>query len=196
MKALSWQLFFRSLAEDLPLEEVVDEVRDFDERFGIILRRHIAVLGWWCVLNLIVSIPVLWLFDNWLWYFVVMNLSWAVINFGIVLKLYDHIFYRRFLKGSVFQRFEVQRHVEKMLLLNIGLDLSYFFIGLYLKTLSYVPDIGTPDLWYGFGWSVMLQGTYLFVHDFSFHLLHVINFRKCKPFLEKQLLGTEVGVSA
>lgn len=93
MKALPWQFFFKSLSEDLPLEEVVDEVRDFDERFGIILRRHIAVLGWWCILNLVVSIPVMLYFDNWLWYFVVMNLSWAVINFAIVLRLYDHVFY-------------------------------------------------------------------------------------------------------
>ena len=87
-----------------------------------------------------VAIPVLFLYTDWIWYFMLMNVSWAVINFTIVLLLNDHIFYRRFIKGTVFRRFEVQRHVEKMLLFNLGLDACYIFIGLYLKTLSFLPD--------------------------------------------------------
>ncbi len=184
MKLLSWRFFFTSLAMDLPLEEIVDEVRDFDERFGIILRKHVAVLGWWCILNFAVGIPALFLAPGWFWYFMLMNISWAAINFAIALKLYDHVFYKRFIHGNVFKRFETQRHVEKMLLLNVGLDASYFFIGLYFKTLSFLPDTTYPELWYGFGWSIMLQGAYMFIHDLSFYLLHTINFRKCKGFLE------------
>lgn len=30
MKWLSWQFLFKSLQDDLPLEEIVDEIRDFD----------------------------------------------------------------------------------------------------------------------------------------------------------------------
>ncbi|MCB0579556.1 MAG: hypothetical protein KDD10_09650, partial [Phaeodactylibacter sp.] len=61
MASLSWRFFFTTLAVDLPLEEIVDEVRDFDERFGIILRKHLALLGWWCFLSLAVGVPGLFL---------------------------------------------------------------------------------------------------------------------------------------
>ncbi len=187
MKLISWHFFFTSLAADLPLEELVDEVRDFDERFLVILNKHLALLGWWCFLNFFVGIPLLFYVDGWAWYFLLMNMTWAGINFGIVLLIFDHVFRRRFLKSNVFQRFEVQRHVERMLLFNIGLDIAYVFAGLWLKTLADVPGIAHPELWLGFGWSVILQGTFLFIHDNVFHFLHLLNFRKCEPFLEDVL---------
>lgn len=184
MQPLSWRFFFTTLAAGLPLEEIVDEVRDFDERFGIILRKHLALLGWWCFINLAVGLPGMFLFKGWLWYFMLMNMAWGIINFAIVLWIFDHIFLKRFVEGNVFQRFEVQRHVEKMLLFNIGLDTAYIFAGLWLKALAAIPGMSYPELWLGFGWSVILQGAFLFIHDNIFHYLHRANFRKCKPFLE------------
>lgn len=199
MKIVTWQFFFKALAKDLPIDEIVDEVRDFDERFGIILRKHLALLGWWCFINLIVGLFGLFYFKEALWYFQLMNMSWAFINFVIVSWIFDHIFYVRFIEGNTFQRFEVQRHVEKMLLLNIGLDTAYIFAGLYLLTLGRVPDITHPKLWTGFGWSVILQGAFLFFHDNYFHLLHRRNFKKCRPFLkdvmESQLVVRRTVVS-
>lgn len=152
MASLSWRFFFTTLVVDLPLEEIVDEVRDFDERFGIILRKHLALLGWWCFINLAIGIPGMFLFKGWLWYFMLMNMTWGIINFAIVLWIFDHIFLRRFVEGNVFQRFEVQRHVEQMLLLNIGLDTAYIFAGLWLKALAAIPEMPHPELWLGFGW--------------------------------------------
>jgi len=187
MKIISWQFLLRNLATDIPFEEVVDEIQDFDRRFSIILKKHLAVLGWWCILNLAVGLPVMFYFKGMWWYFFVMNISWALINFTIVLFLYDHVFFLRFQQGNVYQRFEVQRHVQRMLLLNIGLDTAYIFAGLYLKTLALVPGITYPDLWLGFGWSVIIQGAFLFIHDNIFHLLHLKNFRQCKPFLAKAI---------
>lgn len=184
MQPLSWRFFFTTLAVGLPLEEIVDEVRDFDERFGIILRKHLALLGWWCFINLAVGVPGMFLFRGWLWYFMLMNMAWGIIDFAIVLWIFDHIFLKRFVEGNVFQRFEVQRHVEKMLLFNIGLDTAYIFAGLWLKALAAIPGMPYPELWLGFGWSVILQGAFLFIHDNIFHYLHRANFRKCKPFLE------------
>lgn len=184
MKIITWQFFFKALATDLPLDEIVDELRDFDERFTIILRKHLAVLGWWCIINLVAGLPILFLSGGALWYFQLMNMSWAFINFAVVLWIFDHIFYVRFAEGNTFQRFEVQRHVEKMLLLNIGLDTAYIFAGLYLKALGQIPGISYPELWTGFGWSVILQGVFLFCHDNFFHFLHRKNMKKCRPFLE------------
>jgi hypothetical protein len=184
MKPISWRFFYITMTKRLPLYEIVDELRDFDERFAIILHKHVAALGWWCILHFFIALPGLFLAKGWLWYFMLMNLSWAAINFAIAWWMYDHVYMRRFQHGNVYKRFEVQQHVEKMLLFNVGLDASYIFAGLYLLTLSRLPDIAHVALWAGFGWSVILQGVYLFIHDNFFYRLHFINFRTCKPFLE------------
>ena len=65
--------------------------------------------------------------------------------------------------------------------------------GLWLKALSAIPDMPYPELWLGFGWSVILQGAFLLVHDNIFHYLHRVNFRKCKPFLE-DVMETQIAL--
>ena len=185
MRLMPFRFFIRALTTDLDLDEIVDELRDFDDRFRIILRKHLAVLGWWCILNLLTGIIALFLFDGALWYFFLMNISWAIINFSIVVFVFDHTYYQRFTKGNSFERFEVQRHVEKMLLLNIGLDLTYIFAGLFMWALSFKSGIMHPDLWLGFGWSVIIQGSFLLLQDNVIHYLHLQNFKQCRPFLEK-----------
>lgn len=187
MQWIPWRFFIRSILDDLHFHEVVDELRDFDERFRLILRKHLAVLGWWCLINGVSALLGLFLLGGGWWYFVLMNASWAIINFLVVLWIYHHIIARQFADGNTYQRFEGQRHVEKMLLLNIGLDLAYIFAGLFLWTLGRVPDTLHVDLWRGFGASVVLQGTFLFIHDNVFYRLHRINFRKARAYLESVL---------
>lgn len=195
MKIVPFRFFWEKLIVELPIEEIVDEVRDFDARFLIILNQHLAVLAWWCFLHLLIGIPMLLWSAGWLWYFATMNISWALINLWIVFKLYDHIYHRRFRKGNVYRRFQIQQHVEKMLALNIGLDISYCLAGLYMS--SWIGE-GTSDMWVGFGNAVLLQGGYLLIHDISFFILHHRNYRKCRPFLEDvietQLLLKRKGV--
>ena len=195
MKIVPFRFFWDKLIVELPIEEIVDEVRDFDARFLIILNKHLAVLAWWCFLHLLIGIPMLLWSAGWLWYFATMNISWALINLWIVFKLYDHIYHRRFRKGNVYRRFQIQQHVEKMLALNIGLDISYCLAGLYMS--SWIGE-GTSGMWAGFGNAVLLQGGYLLIHDISFFILHHRNYRKCRPFLEDvietQLLLKRKGV--
>lgn len=195
MQLIPWRFFIRTLFDDLDWHEVVDELKDFDERFRLILRKHLAVLGWWCLLNTIASTcGMLLLSGEWL-YFLLMNVSWAVVNFWVVLWIYDHIITRRFADGNTYHRFEGQRHVEKMLLLNIGLDLAYVFAGLFLWTLGRLPSTTLSELWIGFGWSVIMQGVFLFVHDNVFYRLHRINFRKARTYLESVLIHKPMGMA-
>lgn len=175
--------FITELFVDLPLDEIVDELTDFDERFQIILRKHIAVLGWWSLVNVLAGIAGMVLAEG-LWkYFFMMNAAWGFINAGVTHIFIRHTFFRKFRQGNILQRFEVQRHAEKVLLLNIGLDLAYITTGLYLKALGLGCNALYADLWFGFGWSVILQGIYLFVQDNIFHYLHYLNIKKAKPFM-------------
>ncbi len=195
MKIVPLRFFWVQLLKDLPIEEMVDEVRDFDARFVLILNKHLAVLAWWCFLHLLIGLPMLFLSSELWQYFALMNISWAMINLWIVFTLYNHIYHRRFRMGNVYRRFQIQQHVEKMLALNIGLDITYCIIGLYLTTWT---GSGPKGLWLGFGYAVLLQGAYLLIHDISFLILHHLNFRKCRPFLEDiietQLLLKREGV--
>ncbi|MBX2871424.1 MAG: hypothetical protein KTR30_04975 [Saprospiraceae bacterium] len=190
MKVVPVRFFWRSLKKELPLEDIVDEVRDFDERFSLILNKHLAILAWWCFFHLVIGVPLLIWCTEWIWYFALMNISWALINLWIVFKLYDHIYHRRFRNGNVYRRFQIQQHVEKMLFLNVGLDLSYILAGFYMTTWA---NAAPGGLWLGFGYAVVLQGAYLLIHDTSFLVLHHLNYRKCKPFLE-DVIETQIAL--
>ena len=194
MSKLTWHLFFDAIFNDIPLEEIVDELKDFDERFRMILSRHLAILGWWCILNLLVAIPGIYLQRNWWWYFFVMNITWAVINLIVVYFLFKHVLFQRYQKGNTYDRFEVQYHVDKMMLLNIGLDPAYVTAGLFLYTLSKLPNINYPEMWFGFGCSVIIQGAFLMIQDHYIYRLHRINFKKAKPYLESLLVNPQPSV--
>lgn len=187
MKTISIRFFFRALIADIPLEEIVDELRDFDEALRAIVEKHLSIFGLWSILNLAVSLPGLFLSQGWLWYFFLMNCCWALINYGVLLFIFNHVYLYRFVTGNPFTRFRVQRHVEKMMLFNIGLDVAYIFAGLYFRQLSYTTDGIISTLWSGFGVSVIMQGTFLFCQDNVIHWLHYKNFYKARPFLEQTL---------
>ncbi|NUO00543.1 MAG: hypothetical protein HUU01_08005 [Saprospiraceae bacterium] len=182
------RFLFTELQRPLHLDEKHDELSDFDLRFRLILRKHLTVLGWWSILNILGSVAALMWFSGTTYYFFMMGLVWGGINFAVAIGVFNHTFYRKFRKGDSFERFEAQRHVEKLLFLNIGVDSAYLFAGLLLREHSFVEGVKDPELWLGFGWSVVVQGLFLLVQDIAFYRLHRRNFRKAQPFLEV-LLG-------
>jgi hypothetical protein len=174
----------RPLGLDAPHD---DELRDFDTRFRLILRKHIVVLAWWSIFNIIGGwIAVLWL-SGALYYFWMMGIVWGVINFAVAIGVFNHTFYRKFRRGDSFERFETQRHVEKLMFLNIGVDAAYFFAGLLLREHSFVSGVARADMWLGFGWSIVVQSIFLLFQDIAIYRLHRRNFRKARPYLEKVL---------
>jgi len=191
MRWLPFSFYRKHLFIEIDFHEIVDELRDFDDRFFQIIRKHLAFLGVSCLLQLLVFGPLLLYTSGAWWYFLIMSLSWGVINFSIVMWIFDHILLRKFTDPDPFERFEAQRHVEKMLYLNIGLDLSYVFAGMFLYILGTTDLITIPALWKGFGAAVVLQGVFLFSLDNFFHRLHSRNIRKALPFF-KQLMHSEL----
>lgn len=174
----------RPLGFDAPHD---DELRDFDVRFRIILRKHIVVLAWWSIFNIIGGgIAVLWL-SGAPYYFWMMGIIWGVINFAVAIGVFNHVFYRKFRKNDAFERFENQRHVEQLMFLNIGVDSAYVFAGLLLREHSFICNVSRAEMWIGFGWSVIVQGIFLLVQDIVVYRLHRRNFKKAQPYLEKVL---------
>jgi hypothetical protein len=73
--------------------------------------------------------------------------------------------------GSAFDLYQEQMSMDKILLFNAGLDLGYIAAGAWMversKTIS-----KNPDLWKGYGRSIMLQGAFLFAFDVAMVLIH------------------------
>jgi hypothetical protein len=186
---LKWQHFrflFTELQRPLNLDITHDELADFDQRFRLILRKHLSILGWWSLLNIAGGLLALLLLKGSAYYFWMMGMIWGLINFAIAMAILDHTFYRKFRRGA-FERFESQRHVEKLMFLNIGIDSAYIFVGLFLREHSFACGINHADLWLGFGCSVVVQGIFLLMQDILVYRLHRKNFKKAQPFLEKEL---------
>ena len=171
----------------LRLSEPFDEIRDFDQRFRGIVQRHLAVLAWWSLLCIATGPLAILVFHGEAYYFFMMHMVWGFINLAFAVLIFYHAVFRKFQKGNAFERFEAQRHVEKMLLLNIGLDFAYVFTGLLLHEHGLRESVALPELWQGFGWAIVVQGVFLFAQDTWVYRLHAANFVKAAPFLREEM---------
>ncbi len=90
-----------------------------------------------------------------------MNAIWNVVNLGIAgigyLRLGDPV-------NSPLAAWQENIGFEKILLFNAGLDVGYVFGGLYLLERSRQPR-ADEDRLSGYGRSIILQGSFLFVFD-------------------------------
>lgn len=191
MKLSHTRYLISAFTTPLHLNEPFDEISDFDYRFRGILRRHLAILAWWSILNIFFGLIALFFLYNQLYYFAMMSMVWGVINLMIAMQIFYHAVFKHFQKGNAFERFEAQRHVEKVLLLNIGLDFAYCFIGLLLREHGLITGEAHPELWWGFGWAVVVQGVFLFSQDVWVYRLHMANFIKAAPFLQEVILDKD-----
>nr|MBI1229857.1 hypothetical protein [Cytophagales bacterium] len=96
-----------------------------------------------------------------------MNMYWNGVNLIIAGFGYYHAFNE--VPGTDFwQTIEAQHGMEKILLLNAGLDIGYIASGLFLNERG--KRLGREQ-WQGFGRSVILQGAFLFGFDVMMYLV-------------------------
>jgi hypothetical protein len=155
----------------------------FDQRMLQLSRLHATVLGLWAFLNVVAGGirtfttpgevgPLA---------FHTMNLSWGFINGGIAAFVYLHTKKSAAQPKMLLRRLNLQRHVEKVLLFNVGLDLAFIAAGIALYQRAFVIDTAYPELWKGFGISVLMQAAYLLIQDSVFYRLHRRNRKKTEP---------------
>jgi hypothetical protein len=88
-----------------------------------------------------------------------------------------------------------QAKMEKLLLFNAGLDIGYMAAGLWMMERS--KNIQkNPELWEGFGKSVILQGAFLFVFDLAlFTILNTNSSTELIQNLQVGMASNGVGIS-
>ncbi|MCZ4407586.1 hypothetical protein O3Q51_02110 [Cryomorphaceae bacterium 1068] len=73
--------------------------------------------------------------------------------------------------GTALELLQEQMGIDKTLLFNAGLDLGYIAAGAWMIERS--KNVSkNPDLWKGYGRSIMFQGAFLFAFDVAMVLIH------------------------
>lgn len=118
-----------------------------------------------------------------------MNAYWNTVNFAIAGVGLLGI--RKQMKRAygLASNLKEQQKLEKILLLNSGLDLAYIATGLYLKEKGIRLNNTRNE---GFGNSLLLQGAFLLVFD----LIQYGQHRKNTKWLENKMDHLQMGVSA
>ncbi len=149
-------------------------------------KTHMYILGAWAGVNIVqgsISASNLTGKDH---YFHQMNVYWNTFNLalaGMGLWTAKKQLSRHFSFGDNIRE---QQKIEKILLLNIGLDAAYITTGMYLKERGLRLNRDQPQ---GYGNSLLLQGGFLLIFDIIQYTAH----RKNGKLLEQALGNWQVG---
>lgn len=115
-----------------------------------------------------------------------MNTYWNVVNLAIAgVGLYGAKKAAN-KKLSLMQNVSEQQKLEKILLVNSGLDVGYVFAGLYMQERG--QRIRNSDT-EGFGKSILLQGSFLLAFDIVQYCMHHANGKHLNGWLQKVDIG-------
>jgi hypothetical protein len=144
-------------------------------------------LAIWAGLNILVASIFIFQAVDYYFYFHAMNASWNLVNTAMAVFLYFHhnkVFEKPI---SILKQMDYQKHVEKAVAFNLGLDMSFIATGFAMYFYSQIALVNHPELWLGFGISVVIQGTFLLIQDIVFYGLHQNNRNRVYPHWERTL---------
>ena len=119
-----------------------------------------------------------------------MNLYWNSVNLLIAGLGYWQAT-KEVPSNDLLESMMAQGKIEKILLLNAGLDLAYMAGGMYLKERG---QRISKDKFVGFGKSIILQGAFLLTFDALMYTFHVTHAKELPAFFE-QVSFTPAGMT-
>ena len=152
------------------------------------------VLGGWALVNITVGSLAYLNSTGKKKYFNQMNVMWNVINLSLATAGYFGAKADLNQQLSLAQAIHDEQKIERILLLNTGLDVGYVAAGLFLNERGLRKS---SERLQGYGKSLILQGAFLLMFDgVMFGICHQ-NGKKFSPLLEKISLnfdGNQLGV--
>ncbi|TPE45616.1 hypothetical protein FJM65_04590 [Pontibacter mangrovi] len=127
------------------------------------LKAGMLVLGGWAILNILFSSFKLTRTSRSRRYFHQMNVYWNIVNLLIASYALYAILSRPSAGLPLPDSLQLHTLYKSLLYLNVGLDVAYLLLGLYLKERARWAT-GNEQL-QGWSQSVLLQGAFLFVLD-------------------------------
>lgn len=143
----------------------INELRFDKQRIGML------VLGTWAVGNIATGALLAGQRQGEDKYFHIMNIGWNAVNLGLATVGYLNAINGDPTSFDMAATIQQQYNIEKILLLNTGLDVGYMLGGLYLMERS-KNNNKNPERLKGFGKSIVLQGAFLFTFDLIFYFTH------------------------
>lgn len=160
----------------LPLPEAVAM-----ERIDI-TRNYMTALGAWGLLNVVQGSISATNTVGPEHYFHQMSAYFNAVNVGIAAVGFLGIKKQLLKTNTLTSEIQVQRQIQKILLINSALDVGYFATGLILRNAG-IKNLNPKTQ--GYGGSIMLQGAFLLVYDLLQYGAHHKNGKK---------LGQKIGV--
>ena len=170
-----------------------NELIGYGERHNQINRRAMQILSGWSLANMAAAGIQYRASDGRDRYFHEMTLMWNAVNLGIAGLGYwraRHSLHNLSLADAI----DKQRGIEKLLLLNTGLDAAYIMTGVYLVNRG--NDITREgERLQGYGAAIILQGSFLLAFDVVYYFFHTRNNRKLNAILQRvEISNNSVGV--
>jgi hypothetical protein len=139
-----------------------------------ITRTAMITLGSWATANIVSGFIIAGTTQGPEKYAWRMNGYWNLVNLGLAGMGYLNAIRAAARKYSFADNYEAQHAIEKIYVLNVGLDLAYIGGGLYLQERGN-SDIKSHDLLKGYGASIIIQGGFLLLMDAVMIRLHQKN---------------------
>ena len=135
-------------------------------------RAGMGVLGGWAVANIGFSGVQYFRTEGVTKGFHQMNVMWNLVNLGLALPGYLGSAPGSADGFSLAETVREQQKIEKILLVNTGIDVGYVMAGFFLRERSRNPVVKKPERMRGWGNSLLLQGGFLFAFDLTMVILH------------------------
>ena len=148
-----------------------DRSEELFERQQQLQMRAMMVLGTWGLANTLSGSVGMLQSEGKLKSFHQMNMGWGLVNTGIAAIGYYGARHLNLDDPLIFSLYNQNVTLSKTLLFNAGLDVGYVSFGLFLRERS-KNVVKNQDRLKGFGNSLLIQGAFLLVFDFSTHLIN------------------------
>lgn len=158
-------------------------LHDYNDHRISTTRKGMLVLGGWGTANLLGGGLLAATQTGEAKYFHQMNAAWGGVNLGIAALSY---FSAKKIDPANFDTFQtIKEHykTEKLFLFNAGVDLGYITAGLWLAERARRLD-KNQERWKGYGKSIAVQGTFLFVFDLANYFVNARHGKQLKPIVE------------
>jgi hypothetical protein len=160
-----------------------DSLKSFNYSRNRITTTGMTVLGSWAVANIGIG-AVGWANSaggsN--KYFYQMDVLWNMVNLGAAIQGFTGAQKNKNKPFTAAESLKEQQKIEKIFLINGGLDIVYIGTGLFLKHRG---DIRNSDQLKGYGSSIILQGAFLLLFDGTMYNAQRHSGSKLRRFLEK-----------
>lgn len=167
MKKYVLSLFIIFLSSQL----LAQNLENFNQKRININKVGMLTLGSWAVGNILVGSIMRSNASGGTQYFWDGNIYWNLVNLGLAGFAYYNLSQSDPAGFNLFESINEQYNIQKILLLNSGLDVAYMAGGFFLKERS--KNINKrKTMFEGFGNALILQGAFLLAFDITLYFIH------------------------